>query len=91
MTDRVVRRVRDLQVGDVTLSTGLIILSRPVRAINTPKGKHEVTVRRVANGVRGYRIWNSDTTIAVIPHPCFVDKGDPAWDLHLSLNNDSLT
>jgi len=83
MTDKVVRKVRDLQVGDVTVSTGLIILSRPVRGINTPKGKHEVMVRRISNAVRSYHVWNSDTTIAVMPHPCFVDKGDPALDLSL--------
>lgn len=78
--EKVVRKVRDLQIGD-QLSSGLVIIGRPVRAINTPRGKHEVMVRRIANGVHGYRIWNSDTTMLVIPHPCFVDKGDPALDL----------
>lgn len=84
----VTRKVRDLQVGDQTISTGLVVIRGPVRAIGTPRGKHEVMVRRIANGVSGWKVWNSDTRIQVIPHSCFVDKGDPAWDLHLSKLDD---
>jgi hypothetical protein len=80
-TSKVERTVRDLQVGD-QLSSGLVVIQRPVRGLSTPQGKCEVQTRRIANGVSGWHVWNLNTRMLVIPHPCFVDKGDPAGDLY---------
>jgi hypothetical protein len=81
--NKVERTVRTLQVGD-QLSSGLVVIQRPVRGTGTPQGKHEVLTRRISNAVTSMHLWNSDTRMLVIPHPCFIDKGDPAGDLYRS-------
>lgn len=57
-------RVRDLQVGDVTLGSGATILHRPYVQCRTPARKRVVELRR-KNGTEAAVVWGADTTMKV--------------------------